>query len=149
LVERKINGKGGAMGFVDDFSAWVVRDNEKQTTKDIQDTIIPYATQRAEQSGAIFETDKTSLIHFTRRHKYDNSTPLRFGNDEILPQDNVKLLGVTLDKRLSMRPHITKVVNKATYACISLQSIKGLRPNQARQIYRSCVLPIVDYAAST
>jgi hypothetical protein len=48
-----------------------------------------------------------------------------------------------------MRPHITKVVNKATYACISFQSIKGLRPNQARQIYRSCVLPIVDYAAST
>jgi hypothetical protein len=27
LVERKINGKGGAMGFVDDFSAWVVGDN--------------------------------------------------------------------------------------------------------------------------
>jgi hypothetical protein len=149
LVERKINGKGGAMGFVDDFSAWVVGDNEKQTTKDIQDTIIPHATQWAEQSGAIFETDKTSLIYFTRRHKHDNSTPLRFGNDEILPQDNVKLLGVTLDKRLSMRPHITKVVNKATYACISFQSIKGLRPNQARQIYRSCVLPIVDYAAST
>jgi hypothetical protein len=33
------------MGFVDDFSAWVVRNNEKQTTKDIQDTIIPHATQ--------------------------------------------------------------------------------------------------------
>jgi ribonuclease HI len=35
------------------------------------------------------------------------------------------------------------------YACITLQRIKGLRPNQARQVYRSCVVPIMDYAAST
>jgi hypothetical protein len=66
-----------------------------------------------------------------------------------MPQRSVKVLGVTLDKRLTMTTHITKVANKAMYACISLQSIKGLRPNQMRQIYSSCVTPIMDYAAST
>ena len=59
------------------------------------------------------------------------------------------MLGVILDKRLTMHQHVTKVANKATYACIALRSIKGVRPAQARQLYRSCVLPIVDYAAST
>lgn len=130
-------------------SEWVIGDNERQTTKRIQDTIIPHAEQWAKQSGAIFETDKTSLIHFTRRHKIIDTLPLRFGNDVITPQRSVKVLGVTLDKKLTMTTHITKVANKAMYACISLQSIKGLRPNQMRQIYRSCVTPIVDYAAST
>jgi ribonuclease HI len=61
----------------------------------------------------------------------------------------VKVLGVILDKRLTMHQHVTKVANEATYACIALRSIKGVRPAQARQLYRSCVLPIVDYAAFT
>lgn len=75
--------------------------------------------------------------------------PLRFSNDTITPQESVKVLGVILDKRLIIQAHITKVANKATYVCIALRSIKGLRPNQARQVYRSCVIPITDYAAST
>lgn len=149
MVERTIDEKGGAIGFVDDFNAWVVGDNERQTTGLIQSTVIPHAEQWAKQSGAIFEMDKTSLIHFTRRKTYDDTGSLYFGNDEIKPQESVKVLGVILDKRLTMHQHVTKVANKATYACIALRSIKGVRPAQARQLYRSCVLPIVDYAAST
>jgi hypothetical protein len=148
-VDRTTDKKGGAIGFVDDFKAWVVGDNEQQTTKLIQDTIIPHAERWANQSGAIFETDKTSLIHFTRRKETDDTTSLRFGNDSITPQISVKVLGVILDKRLTIQAHITKVANMATYACIALRSIRGLRPNQARQIYRGCVIPIMDYAAST
>lgn len=45
LVERTINTKGGAIGFVDDFNTWAIGDNERQTTKRIQDTIIPHAEQ--------------------------------------------------------------------------------------------------------
>jgi hypothetical protein len=67
----------------------------------------------------------------------------------ITPQGSVKVLGVTLDKKLTMQAHIAKVADKATYACIALRSIKGLRPNQTRQIYRSCVTSMIDYAAST
>lgn len=149
LVERTIDKNGGAIGFVDDFNAWVVGDNERQTTRLIQSTIIPHAEQWAKQSGAIFETDKTSLIHFTRRKTWDDTGLLYFGSDEIKPQEYVKVLGVTLDKRLTMYQHVSKVANKATYACIALRGIKGVRPAQARQLYRSCVLPIIDYAAST
>lgn len=149
LVEKAIDEKGGAIGFVDDFNAWVVREDEIQTTRLIQSTVIPHAERWAKQSGAIFETDKTSLIHFTRSKTCNDRRPLYFGNDEIKPQDCVKVLGVILDKKLTMHPHVTNVAKKATYACIALRSIKGVRPAQARQLYRSCVLPILDYAAST
>jgi hypothetical protein len=42
-VEKEIDKTGGAIGFVDDFNAWVVGDNEEQTTSLIQATIIPHA----------------------------------------------------------------------------------------------------------
>jgi hypothetical protein len=32
LVEQQINGAGGAIGFVDDFNAWVVGKDEEQNT---------------------------------------------------------------------------------------------------------------------
>ena len=67
LVEKKIDGKGGAIGFVDDFNAWAVGADERETTAAIQREIIPHAEQWAKQSGATFEADKTSFIHFTKR----------------------------------------------------------------------------------
>jgi len=115
----------------------------------MQDRIILHAERWARESRAIFETDKTSLIHFTRRKTTDNTKLITFRNDTIMPQSTVKMLGVTLDKKLNMQMHVTKIANKAMYACIATQRLKGLRPNQARQIYRSCIILIMDYAAST
>jgi ribonuclease HI len=47
-----------------------------------------------------------------------------------------------------MDEHISRVTTKGIRACLSLQAIKGVRPKQMRQLFQSCVLPIVDYAAS-
>jgi hypothetical protein len=71
------------------------------------------------------------------------------GGKDILLQNSVKVLGVTLHQKLAMDEHISRVVTKGTQACLSLQAVKGVRPAQMRQLYRSCVLPVIDYAAST
>jgi ribonuclease HI len=73
---------------------------------------------------------------------------VQFNGTAILPQQSVKVLGVTLDKKLAMDEHLSRVIKKGTRACLSLQAIKGTRPAQMRQLFRSCVLPITDYAAS-
>lgn len=46
-----------------------------------------------------------------------------------------------------MVDHVAKKAAKAIRACSQMQRIKGLRPKQKRQLYRSVVLPVVDYAA--
>jgi hypothetical protein len=69
-----------ALDFVDDFNAWVVSDDVQQKTKAIQDTIIPHAERWASRSGATFEAEKTSLIHFTRKAVLDDHPNLRFGD---------------------------------------------------------------------
>jgi len=149
LVERSIDGQGESIGFVDDFNAWAVGADEEETTAAIQNTILPHTKRWARQSGATFEADKTSLIHFTKRAETDDSVAVQLNKIAILPQQSVKVLGVTLDKKLAMDEHLSSVIKKGTRACLSLQAIKGTRPAQMRQLFRSCVLPITDYAAST
>jgi hypothetical protein len=65
----------------------------------------------------------------------------------ICPKESLKILGVTLDTKLRMDTHISKVVVRAMSKCIALQSVKGLRLMQMRQLYKVCVVPIMDYAA--
>jgi hypothetical protein len=127
----------------------VVGDDIRQNTKAIQDTIIPHAEQWARRSGATFEADKTSLIHFTRKAALDEPPNLSFSDAEVTPSPSVKVLRVTLDTRLVIDEHISKVMTKGVKAYTLLQAIKGVRLRQIRQLFRSCVLPIIDYAAST
>jgi hypothetical protein len=44
--------------------------------------------------------------------------------------------------------YISKVIVRAMAKCIALQSVKGLRLRQIRQLYKACVIPIIDYTAS-
>ncbi|KAM0718341.1 hypothetical protein Q7P37_006673 [Cladosporium fusiforme] len=148
LVDRRIDNEGGALGFVDDFNAWVTGADEEETTKLIQETIIPHAERWAKESGATFEGNKTSLIHFTKKPRSADPEPVWFDGNRIYPQGAVKLLGLTLDERLGMNKHIVRVTQKATRACLELQALKGRRPAKMRQRYGACVTPITDYAAS-
>jgi hypothetical protein len=144
LVEKKIDGKGGAIGFVDDFNAWAVGTDERETTAAIQREIIPHVEQWAKQNGATFEADKTSSIHFTKRTITDDTEAPQFGYTAILSQGSVKVLRVILDKRLAMDEHLSRAAIKGTSACLSLRTIKGTRPAQMRQLFRSCVIPVID-----
>jgi hypothetical protein len=80
----------------------------------VQETILPHAEQWAKQSGATFEADKTSFIHFTRRACRNNTRAISFGGKDILLQDSVKVLRVTLDQKLVIDEHISRVVTKGT-----------------------------------
>jgi len=68
----------------------------------------------------MFEADKTSLIYFTRRLVLNDPPNLRFSDTEITLSQSVKVLGVTLDTKLAIDEHISKVTTKGFKACLSL-----------------------------
>ncbi|KZL68744.1 reverse transcriptase, partial [Colletotrichum incanum] len=71
LVQRRIDSNGGAMAFVDDFTAWVTGKTAQDNRKGIE-SIIRDAIDWERRSGATFEAEKTAIIHFTRNdHKSD------------------------------------------------------------------------------
>ena len=66
LVEIPITVTEGGLGFVDDFSAWVIGNTASENLARVKNEVIPRAVQWARASGAEFEKSKTELIHFTR-----------------------------------------------------------------------------------
>jgi hypothetical protein len=65
LVQQRIDQNGGAIAFVDDYTAWVVGKTAAEN-KDRLQAIVQRATEWESRSGAAFEGDKTTFIHFTR-----------------------------------------------------------------------------------
>lgn len=66
FVETPITDRGGAIAFVDDYSAWVVGPSAEANTRRLQDEVVGRALRWAQTSGASFEAKKTQYIHFTR-----------------------------------------------------------------------------------
>ncbi|KAG9513247.1 hypothetical protein KCU93_g10112, partial [Aureobasidium melanogenum] len=150
LVEQPIDKTQGALGFVDDYSPWVVGDNVDQNIQALQTTIIPKAERWARESGATFEPSKTGLIHFTRRPKEgeQNGPDLQLQGQDIVPSEHIKLLGVTLDSKMKFHQHVARMTAKATRQCLAIKRLRGVRPKQVRQLYNATVTPIMDYCAS-
>ena len=150
LVESRIGTDGGSIGFVDDFTAWRTGPTRSETTKTLQSEVLRRAAEWARESGASFEVDKTAFIHFDRRRaESETSPPLRFLDKNIEARDEVKILGVILDAKLNMKAHIDRVVQAATKKCLAIRRLRGLRPKQMRQLYRTVIAATTDYAAST
>jgi ribonuclease HI len=148
LVQTIINCNQGAIAFVDDYTAWVTGPSAEDNTRLIQDSIIPRATQWEIESGATFETDKTSFIHFTRSAANDSITPLLMKGEQIRPKTKAKILGVIFDQQLRFGLHAARAAKRGLQAALAMKRLKGLQPNSARQIFSATVAPVIDYASS-
>ncbi len=66
LVQRRIDSHGGAITFVDDFTAWITGPTAQSNRESIEG-ITRNALDWERTSGATFNIQKTGIIHFTRK----------------------------------------------------------------------------------
>jgi len=134
LVQGRFEKSGGSIGFIDDYSAWVTGPSAEANRQVLQTQLIPKVEGWARQSGAVFEAEKTSFIHFTRRRQAEGAMEgmLTFGGQDVKPSSTVKVLGVTLNSRLTMDEHIAQTASRAMGKCMALRMIRGARPLQMR-----------------
>lgn len=101
LVQEVINKNKGSMGFIDDYTAWLVSPTMAENLKKIRATIIPRFENWAQLSAAIFNAQKTVFTHFTRMLLKSGSKkasePLVILGKSVAPSPHVKILGVILD----------------------------------------------------
>jgi hypothetical protein len=140
---------GSSMAFVDDYLAWIINPSAEDNTQIIQNEVIPMLKKWEHTSGAKFEAEKTFFIHLIRYKEAsrDTNTPLRFKGEEISPTAKVKILRVTLDKELRFKAYLADKAGKATKVALALRRLKGLQPKSIKQLAKSSVLPVVDYAS--
>ncbi|KAI3059595.1 hypothetical protein CBS147353_10533 [Aspergillus niger] len=147
LVQRQIDSQGGAIAFVDDFTAWVTGPTAQSNREGIE-AIINEALDWKKRSGATFEADKTAIIHFTPKAHKSEQEPFTIKGQTVEPKDHVKILGVVMDTRLKYKAHIARAASKGLEAAMELKRFKGLSPSTARQLFTSTVSPVVDYASN-
>jgi hypothetical protein len=150
LVDTPITKRKGAIAFVDDYTRWTVGLSAEANTAVLQRKVIPPALDWAARSGAAFEAQKTSFIHFTRnpRQRQLPAVPLHVDGTAIAPASEVKILGVILDQMLRFKSHVGKAASKGMTAVLALRRLRGLPPPVARQLFISTVASKIDYAAS-
>ncbi|WAO97111.1 Hypothetical protein NCS54_01482000 [Fusarium falciforme] len=147
LVQRRIDSNGGAIAFVDDFTAWVTGPTAQSNRKGVE-AVIKEALDWGRRSGAAFEADKTAIIHFTRKESKSDSEPFVIKGQTVQPKDRVKILGVIMDGGLKYKEHIARAASKGLKAAMELKRLRGLSPATARQLFTATVAPVVDYASN-
>ncbi|KDN71873.1 hypothetical protein CSUB01_09606 [Colletotrichum sublineola] len=147
LVQRRIDSNGGAMAFVDDFTAWVTGKTARNNREGIE-SIIRDAVGWEKRSGATFEAEKTAIIHFTRNDDKLDLEPYVIKGQSVEPKNHTKILGVIMDTRLKYKEHIARASSKGLKAALELQRLRGLSPATARQLFTATVAPVVDYASN-
>jgi hypothetical protein len=150
LTKVEITETEGAIAFVDDYTHWIVGSSAEENTIRLQREVIPRALEWASASGASFEAEKTSLIHFTRSKQRCQLPPMPLWVDQVAvaPRPWVKILGVLMDQRMHFREHVAAAAKKGFRAALGLKRLRGLTPDTARQLFMAVVTPTVDYAAS-
>lgn len=98
-----------------------------------------------------FAAHKTYAITVTRKLKYD--TPrLSMGGIEIVMSKELKILGLTIDDRLTFNTHIAnickKAINRYKILARTAKISWGLHPEVIKIIYTAVVEPTMLYAAS-
>ncbi|RKK79088.1 hypothetical protein BFJ63_vAg16914 [Fusarium oxysporum f. sp. narcissi] len=144
LVQTQIDRNGGAIAFVDDYTAWVSGPTAQSNRRGIQ-AIIDKALDWERRSGATFEAEKTAIIHFTRYTGRVDSEPFTIKGEKVSPKDQVKVLGVVMDSRLHYKQHMARAATRGLEAAMELKHLKGMAPSTTRQLFTAMVAPVVDY----
>ncbi|TQW01406.1 reverse transcriptase [Cordyceps javanica] len=147
LVQRRIDANGGAIAFIDDFTAWVTGPTAQSNLEGIL-SIVEHAEEWERRSGATFNAKKTAVMHFTRNARKANTTPIVIKRQSVEPREHTKILGVIMDARLKFQQHIPEATSKAMEAAMELKRLRGLSAKTARQLFAATVTPVVDYASN-
>jgi hypothetical protein len=110
--------------------------------------IIDEALDWEKRSGATFEGEKTTLVHFTRSPNRTSTTPITIKGEVVTPKETAKILGVIMDSKLRYKEHIASAATKGLLAAMALKRLRMVSPSTARQLFGSTVAPVVDYASN-
>ena len=147
LVQQKLDTKGGSMAFVDDYTAWVTGPSAAANRGPIE-AIVERALQWERRSGATFEGEKTSFVHFTRDARRTDMIPVMVKGEPVAPKNSAQVLGVIMDSELRFKEQIARAATRGLNAAMALKRLRMVSPSAARQLFGATVSSVVDYAST-
>ena len=149
LLRELQSAKHTVIGYADDV-AILVRGKHESTVREVMVNALEMTSNWCNRVGLSINAGKTTLVPFTYKTKL-STIPLEVNNAELKYADEVKYLGIILDKRLNWNrqiEHIYKKANRALWACSSYCGRTwGVAPRLMQRLYQSTIRPILTYAA--
>ena len=113
-----------------------------------QKAIIIAANWTSEQELQ-FSRKKSEIVLFTHKRNPDVGS-LSMNGSKLELSREARLLSVSLDSKLTWKPHITRITRKATTALMQCRQIvgktRGIKPSMMKWIYTAMIRPIMSYA---
>jgi hypothetical protein len=138
------------LGFADDINLLSYNATAAQNSTNL-DQAHDQCLAWAKTHGMHFAPDKYHLTHFTRKRRADLSAPVLINGTMVQPEPILRILGVTLDKRLNWESHIKETSQKMGPQLQALlrttASTWGATLAKARQIYTAVIRSSIAYAA--
>ena len=96
-----------------------------------------------------FSSKKTEIVVFTHKRNPDLAC-LSMNGSKLEVFKEARMLGVTLDSKLSWKLHYTRITRKATTALMQCRQIVskmwGIKPSIMKRIYTAMIRLIMSYA---
>jgi hypothetical protein len=139
------------VGYADDI-AILINGKFPQTVSEVVQIALCTVQQLCERTKLSINPNNTVFIPYTRKRNIKELRgPILFSK-RIQLSSEVKYIGVTLDKELTWKKQLNKVIDKAYNAFRACRSTVWktweLKPKMVYWIYTEVVRPIVTYAAT-
>ena len=139
-------------GYADDTQLFIHCDNNelaiKAATKQLEHCIADVCKWMTQNALKLNE-EKTDFIIFAAHTNHNITASLCIGKSVINPSESIKILGVTLDNRLTMQKQITNTCQSSYMHIRKINSIRQYLSEQATlTLINSTVLIRLDYCNS-
>ena len=136
--------------YIDDVALYTTGKNAEENAKVLQEVAKTVFTW-AEENAVQFDDSKSELIHFSRGQK-DPTAKITLPNRTVIkPVNQVKWLGIWLDRKLTFKTHVHKKASDATRVLHLIHRLMnsewGLSAQAGKQLYTACITSISDYGS--
>ena len=146
---RMLEGRAAKVTAYADDVAVIVTGKHLSTISSVMEATLRIIHQWATRVGLAVNPEKTDLVIFTWRTKFDPWEPPKLGGTVLAVKDHTKYLGVILDSKLLWKLNVEERVKKASnalYACKTmLGKTWGLTPKLTHWVYTAVARPILLY----
>lgn len=149
LLDELEAAKIHVIGFADDFNL-IVRGSVLDVVFDLMQRALQIMERFTNSVSLSVNPSKVGAMLFTNKRKFEVK-PLKLFGTEIKLVSEFKFLGLTLDCKLSWKPHLEKRIKKA---CMTFGQCRraigrtwGLTPKAVYWLYTAVVRPILSYGA--
>ena len=116
--------------------------------RDMAQKAINIALKWALEQELQFSSKKTEIVLFTHERNPDLGS-LSMNNSKLELSKEARLLGVTLNSKLTWKPHITQITRKANTALMQCRQIVGktwgIKAFMLKWVYTAMIRPIMSY----